>query len=359
MEFSLVRPMFSETKNRTKPDIIRGSLVLTRPLRGSENSLNETSLRIQHEVVSIAYQTQALIAMILITSLFLFLVKNKKCLKRHSTKLFMNMQVAHFWMAITIIVTQHTYGNITPIVNNGFLLGLFLGMLLATMDRYVQIHSPMTYQHLRSSHVIGVITCSWVLVAIFDSTILSVARFQISQRFFTSLTTILLLVTYMVLIFTNASVLLVAKRHQENIRSLYKASDVETLKKQKHSLKATKTCVTIVASYLLLWLPFLVHNILSLTDLYQPDGRKLFSQLAEISALSNAIVDQILFVAFHREVKKTVGKCLRGGSGDWDYGSNRTCSTSQNRKITPPSVSASRTNSKPTQTVLEAIKEED
>ena len=253
----------------------------------------------------------------------------------------MNVQVAHVCMATVTIVAQYHLGNIVPFINNGFLFGLFLGMLLTTIDRHVQIRFPLLYQAFQTRHVVMAILSTWAAVLVFDCCVVALAELQ-NQVFLILVSTVLLVITYMVLVSSNISVLMVARRHQRDICRLYRG-DLNTARNLKNSLKATKTCVTIVASYVLLWLPFLTHNIMSLCGFYRPDGEKLFSQLVEMLALSNAIVDQILFVAFHKEIKVMAKKYLRRRpSSEWQNGSN-TKTLTLNQQIVKSSPSPSGT----------------
>ena len=345
-----------------------GGLILTKATKiDPDTSIREMNNRGQ-QVISILYQVQGSITILLISMLFVFLARHTKLRNRNSTKLFMNLQLVHLCMACTTIVAQHTRGNnIAPCINNGFLLALFLGMLMVTIDRHVQIHRPMAYQHVCTKHIMTVVISSWFIVIAFDCVILARSAFR-SQRFLTFLSTVLLLITHVVLVFTNISVLMVAKRHQKHIRSVYKTSTIDSVRSHKQSLKATKTCITIVGSYLLLWLPFLVHNLLCMGGYYIADGRRLFSQLAEIAALSNAAVDQVLFVAFHKEVKKMAGRYLlknNSQSSEFDYyGSNKTSSLSNTsiinttKKPTSCTLSVMATSTtKLTKKALEAITE--
>jgi len=275
----------------------------------------------ENECLSKIYQTQAVIALFLNLLLMLFICKHKKLLKRNSIKFFMNVQVSHICMACVTIAAQHYLGNIVPLLNNGFLLCLFLGMLLTTVDRHLQIRFPMLYQRFQTRHVFMATSSTWLAVVIFDCCVLLLPKLQ-NEIFLILMSSILLMITYVVLISSNISVLMVARRHQKDIYRLYKG-DLNTAKNLKNSLKATKTCVTIVASYVLLWLPFLTHNILSLGGIYRPDGEKMFTQSVEIFALSNAIVDPMLFVAFHKEMKGMAKKYLRRrANSEWQNGSN-------------------------------------
>lgn len=301
-----------------------GGFVLTKATKmeiSANKEIHNTDNLKNNHIISIVYQLQGMVTILLTSALFVFLARHTKLRKRNSTKLFMNLQLVHLCMATTNIIGQHTKGNIAPCINNGFLLGLFLGMLVVTVDRHAQIHSPMTYQHERTKHILlAVVLSNWILVFIFNCIIIAYAAFR-SQHFLTILSTVLLTTTHVVLVFTNASVMNVAKRHHKHIQSMCKISTVDSTRRQKQSLKATKTCITIVGSFLLLWLPFLIHNLLALGGFYIVDGNKLFSQIAQIAALSNATVDQVLFVAFHREVKQTASKYLQKKSFN-NYGSD-------------------------------------
>ena len=346
-----------------------GGLILSKATKIEKNPYNKEMDSKSQKIISVIYQTQGSVTILIISMLFVFLVQHPKLRNRNSTKLFMNLQLVQFCMACTTIVAQHTRGdNITQCINNGFLLALFLGMLMVTVDRHAQIHRPMVYQNVRTKQILLVVIATWLLAAIFDAVILARSTFH-SQLFLTYLSTVLLLTTHVVLVFTNISVVMVAKRHQKHIQSMYKTSSIDSVRRHKQSLKATKTCITIVGSYLLLWLPFLIHNLLSIGGYYIADGRRLFSQLVEIVALSNAIVDQMLFVAFHKEVKKMAAKYIQGSSSEFDnFTSNRTSSLSSNRSTTSttPSYVSSSSSPVPTLTTnsiskatLEAIKEWD
>ena len=63
-------------------------------------------------------------------------------------------------------------------------------------------------------------------------------------------------------------------------------------------------CLTVVSTFVLLWLPYLVHNVMVLAGQYKPLDGNTFTDVVEAIALLNAIIDPVLFLWLSKETKK-------------------------------------------------------
>ena len=82
-----------------------------------------------------------------------------------------------------------------------------------------------------------------------------------------------------------------------------KKSNFTLLPKVPKMMKASQVCIVVVSSFVLLWLPFVVHDVLHLLGRYQPADGKTFTVIVEHIGFSNSFVDVLLFVWLNNGVK--------------------------------------------------------
>ena len=126
---------------------------------------------------------------------------------------------------------------------------------------------------------------------------------QDGNRIFTFFSTTLISVAIVVLVATNFKLLFVARKHFQDIK--------KTLVREKKSIikrnsKATFTCIVMVASFIVLWSPQLVHNILSLIGIYRAGNDKLPTQIVWLIAMIDSIVNPFIHMCFNRGIRQFV-----------------------------------------------------
>merc|ERR1712142_1024286 len=162
---------------------------------------------------------------------------------------------------------------------------MFLGLLLLSLERVMLIKSPFAHRDVETLHIFVAIMCAWIPAIVFFCLLL---HFGASQLTLTTITTSLIGFATLILIISNIIIYKAAKRHDQFKKKnalQQEASDKST--SNKKMLKASYVCFAIVASFVMFWLPYLVHNIMFLTGLYKPDGDKVFTEVVEHVALLN------------------------------------------------------------------------
>ena len=82
---------------------------------------------------------------------------------------------------------------------------------------------------------------------------------------------------------------------------------------KKKGLKSRYVCLAIVVSFVLLWAPYLVHNILLLKNGRMKLSTILqgqFEHVAVVIALVNPMVDPLFFIIFRKDVKRELKRLI-------------------------------------------------
>ena len=140
------------------------------------------------------------------------------------------------------------------------------------------------------------IMATW-LITVFLTLILIFAA-DISNRQLTVILTFTIIISVLTLSVCNFSVYVIARRHYVIIRGQFKKQTTGRIPK-----KPLLTCIAIVCTFCLLWLPYLLHNVLFLGNVYVVGRSKLFSELVLFVASLNSIVDPVIFIWFNRDLK--------------------------------------------------------
>ena len=77
--------------------------------------------------------------------------------------------------------------------------------------------------------------------------------------------------------------------------------------KTRHG-KSVLTSMVIIATFLVLWLPFLVQNILAIIRNVIPNYNNTFTFAAVFIAMLNGIADPIILIVFNKDVKELIRK---------------------------------------------------
>ena len=273
------------------------------------NSVNETSgladLNIYEVVVK---RIQGFV--IIILNIFVIMILIRRNLRSSiSTKLFLNLQVTHIMIAISVVTFGSHTTTIFFLFNNVMLMGMFLILITTTIDRLIAIKYPVFYESLTSKHCLIVIVSSWLLPVLFLSIGLNSDYVKYN---YLVLSTILIGIATVILTASSVIVYGVVKKHLNMIK-LNRVVDDESTKKEQ-SIKLAKSifvCLLIVVTFVLCWFPHLVHDILTLANIYEPSNDKPFTMIVEVIALCNSGLDPVFYVLLNKNVKREIRKFKR------------------------------------------------
>lgn len=228
--------------------------------------------------------------------LIILILRCKKLYRKHNVKCFISLFTAHILMAVSQFLSN-LYDNVEiPLLMNALLLQMFSSLMIASIDRFLAIKYPFRYNKITTRHVNGTVAISWILSMVFFASIVVI---NIQQTSLTILSSCLIVVSSLVLTATNFSVYSLAKRHSKAIEK----TTVQTTENRNPSQrnKFIYVCFALVASFVVLWLPYLTYNILKLLGFN--DQCKILLRSTEFFAFSNSVLDPVLFVLFRKDVK--------------------------------------------------------
>ena len=277
------------------------------------DSVNETSglgdLNIYEDVIK---RIQGSVIIILNIFVIMILIR-RKLRDTNSTKLFLNLQATHIMTAISVVTFGSHTTTIFFLLNNVILMGMFLILMTTTIDRLIAIKYPFIYDSLTSKHCFIVIVSSWLLPLLF----LCIGLISDYGKYnYILLSTILISIATVILTASSIIVYGVVKRHVNMIK-LNTVIDNGSRKKEQ-SIKLAKSifvCLLIVVTFVLCWFPYLVHDILTLANIYEPSNDKPFTMIVEVIALCNSGLDPVFYVLLNKNVKREIIKLKRKNFG--------------------------------------------
>merc|ERR1712168_1710623 len=107
------------------------------------------------------------------------------------------------------------------------------------------------YLEVRKKHIIVLLLCTWILPLVY---VLVGLLFGFSQEISLIINTVLINAATITLGITNLIIYRMAKEHDKFMK------ENVMLRNKALSLKASYICFAIVASFLVLWTPYCVHN---------------------------------------------------------------------------------------------------
>lgn len=217
----------------------------------------------------------------------------------------MNLQAVHLFMcANALTVDDYGIGYAQLYVSNGLLMELFLALLLTTLDRLAAIKYPYFYQRVTTRWIAAIIGVSWLPGVVFVVILLSINAHQVVMVW---MSTILIAVAMVILVCSNTTIWMIVRKHIRAVQRNCRPS-VSDINDDKAKVKATFVCLSIVATFVLFWLPHLVHNLIYLTSVL-PYG--VFTRSLGSMILLNAMIDPCLYVVFRKDVKKEIKLLVR------------------------------------------------
>ena len=283
--------------------IFHGFLTSEQPvIRNS--SKNGTALNLYEDVVK-----RVQISIILLLNItVVVLLFGTKLRANHSTKLFLNLQITHIMIALSVLTFGEKSVNTSRRFNSAILMMMFLCLMITTIDRLFAIKYPFIYQLITTKHCMIVIASTWLLPVLFLCISLST---DIIKEYDNKLFAILIAMALTTLTASNIIVFRLARKH---IFMMKRNTRVYTAEDKKNSLTVAKSayvCFAIVMSFVLFWFPYLVHDVLTMATIYTPCDCKLFTLLVECCALCNSGLDPILFILFNKSVKREILNILK------------------------------------------------
>ena len=128
-------------------------------------SLNPTNMTSEaYPIVKGIRTTELILSLLLNVTLFVSILSRTKLRKKHSVKLFTNLQLVHILLSALLLLRtfRHDDGSgdvtdysddVTLHVINGFLVQMFLSMVACTLDRVLAIRYPYLYERLTTKKV--------------------------------------------------------------------------------------------------------------------------------------------------------------------------------------------------------------
>jgi len=266
------------------------------------------------DIYDTAYTTEASLVIFVNVSLMLILLTNQRVRRKPSIRCFVSLQLTHVFLGLVSIIDSTDKSDESGereffymLISNGLLVEGFFSMLLQTLEKLVMIHFPFKHQNMvkkRWFEILIVIT--WFLSAIVPI-FFSFFKNKANNNEITYVLTGTVSTSFVILIFSNILVVKTARRHCHAIQKTMVGNNPDSVARRR--CKSMITCLAITLTYVLLWLPYLVHNILILRKSYiLTDQLSGFTFSVVFVGMLNGIADPIILMLSNRDVKKLVRK---------------------------------------------------
>ncbi|XP_057310069.1 uncharacterized protein LOC130648067 [Hydractinia symbiolongicarpus] len=321
---------------------------------------NNATLKTEDICALNVLMSEGIIILVLNISLVLVVVRSKKIRKSIGDIVLINLLISHAVegvFAIWIEVAGLNF-NITNTEKRALLVNLFvansllgcLNNLTFTADRVLAISWPYLHQRLKLRNVLMICCVPWLISCIF----LSLAfLLDFSEETGDVITIILVSIMSLVLIVSNTIIYRVVLKHVkeitkttvgieytvyenqdtslENIHSIQIQKDITKVedkpklrytenkiksqhkKIEKKRLRSAYICSGIVASYIVCWLPHMIHDIIKTTTLTSSllYSGNCYSRVTLFVAFLNPIIDPLIWASLNRNIRKEVKKQIR------------------------------------------------
>ena len=140
--------------------------------------------------------------------------------------------------------------------------------MFMTCERVIVLKFHFKYADVKTRHVLLLLAFSWIPPVIY---VIVAILYDVKQETCLIVNTITVLIAGVVLGISNAIVYNIAKKHEIFLNK--NSSGDRPLKKKSKTLKASFVCLAVVSSFILLWAPYVVHNILWLASVVVNEGK--------------------------------------------------------------------------------------
>jgi len=256
---------------------------------------------------------QCIITFLLNFVVFLLILSQEKLRGKVAHQLFLNLQMSHMLLCTVIIISESvmwTWGQFYILVDigNAIVMEIFISLIIYSADRLFAINLPFTHKFLKLKHVAVAVMISWLLPVAFALLSLNL---PVIQQYMDVILTVMIGAAATVLTITNVVVYFMATKHDRFVReNTDRWSTYGKYYTGKQMLKASSVCLCVVSSFVLCWLPYLVHSVLSLLSVYEPGSKKAFTIVAKQLALVDSLLDPVLFVLLAPDARLVIFKLL-------------------------------------------------
>lgn len=304
-----IRFVFKQEQSETK------SLPRTNAAFNINITRNETQslTGLEIEGIDIAFIIQQVLSLCFNTSLLSYIISDRKLRSKKPNQFFVNLLLVHIILSLAAITSKFVIPFEVAVFNNGIFMEMFFSLVICSFDRYINITFPFKYAFLTTTKILGVIVISWFISTVFVvlAIVLRITNYQT-----TLVCTALIIFSSVILLISNIHIYLIARRHASLILKNNTAAS-DAINREKRSLRATRVCFSLVLSFILLWLPFSIHNAMVLSHLYKPSAEKFFTKAVFNVGCFNSLVDPILYICFRKDMKARLMKVFLRKSDFW------------------------------------------
>ena len=261
----------------------------------------------KNQIFRITFIVESILAIAANATIMVMLIKSKRLRKKSSSKCFLSLQTSHVLLGVITLFRMFLpkYMEAWIIVNNCILLELFFNIFFLNLEKVLAISFPFRHYVLRNSRFFEVlIIISWIITT--SLALSKLAPFCRTRHTMFHILTGIVILTFIYLPLSNIVMMKTAKRHVSAINKTMVGVHQKVV--IKHT-KSIRTVFIVTMAFLVLWLPYLVHNILRIQQ--QVEIKKKFEFFRFISyflALFNGIVDPLFIFLFNKDVKTLIRK---------------------------------------------------
>lgn len=275
-----------------------------------ENSTlqNITLRKTQHNLdpIYIAEMALTCVALLVNIPLITFILYHVKLRRIKSHQIFLNILMIHNIHSLCFLPARldarSFYFYVYAIISQGLVIELFISMMALTIERLLAVKYPLANTNMKGRYVFFALGGSWLLPVIFVTLAL---YYQMTRLQYIVLGTVLLPITGVTLGCANIAIYCLIKKHEAFVRNNGHQRSDST--KRRSLLKPSFICFALVVSFILLWLPYLIRQLLLLLRVYDPmiHGNG-FSDIAVFIGHSNSLIDPLTFIYLSSPLKRLV-----------------------------------------------------
>ena len=250
-----------------------------------------------HKNTTIAFYVQSSLSLGLCLFLFLFICTRKTIRSIKCNQIFLNILLIHILFDATSISTETQYAEKYQCiaVNNAYFLGLGTNLVLLCVERILLIKYPTKHRNISKDFIRAIITFSWVPTLLFLCVELVNERHHVHHLLIFQV--ILNVVGEILLTSLVYTIHHLAKKHDRCVK------EYSRLPQQSEGMvKHCSLCISAVVSFLLLWLPLLVVDLLVL---YEKLDVQLTFLLQHFTPL-NSLFHFILFLCLRSDMREAL-----------------------------------------------------